>query len=85
MTDPNLVEVFRGGGGFARSDFLSGVLQQEGIPCLVSSDASVAGHPFTVGPMGEFRILVSEEDAERAIEVLTPILTPMDDDAAEDD
>ena len=78
MTDHDLVEVFRGGGGFSRSDFLSGVLEQEEIPCLVSSEASVAGHPFTVGPMGEFRILVSRDDADRALDVLTSILTPLD-------
>lgn len=67
--DSDLVEIFRGGGGKPRADFLSATLEAEGIPCVVRGHG-VAGYPMTVGPMAEFQILVDADDADRASEVL---------------
>lgn len=64
--DDELVEIYRGGGGGLRADFFSSVLRGEGISCLISSGGAIAEHPLTVGPMGEFRLLVRAEDQERA-------------------
>lgn len=77
MFDMNLVEVYRGGGGAFKAQLLKGALNEEGIECVVSSATAIAEHPVTVGPMGEFRILVRAEDRQRAEQVIKGLLFPM--------
>lgn len=71
------VEVYRGGGGPFKADLLKATLDQEGIECIVSSPTAIAEHPLTVGPMGEFRLLVRAGDRERAEEVIKGLLSPV--------
>ena len=48
---------------------LADMLVQSGIPAMAVEDA-VAGYGFTSGQMGKSRILVNEEDAEKASELI---------------
>ena len=72
------VEVFSGGGGPFRAESLRALLESEGIDCIVSTHG-IAGHPFTVGPMARFSLLVAPDDAERARDVLMQVQVPAED------
>ena len=67
------VEIFRGAAVPGRREFYEAVLRNEGIPFLVRSEGGLAEHPVTVGPMGEFIIVVSEEHAAQAKDVLEEV------------
>ena len=64
------VEVFRGAATPGRREFLEAVLREKEIRFVVRSEGAIAAHPLTAGPMGEFVILVSAEDAPRAVDLL---------------
>ena len=64
------IVIYRGHGGPGQADFFRATLEEAGIGCLVRSATSVASHPFTVGPMGEFEILVAADDSARAQQVI---------------
>ncbi len=52
--------------GRAEAEVIKGYLQSNGIECLFQSQVVHAVHPFTVNGLGEVKIMVKEEDFERA-------------------
>ena len=83
------VEVFRGAAAFGRREFIESILREEGIRYVVRSEGGIAEHPITVGPMGEFVVLVSPGDADRVRALLAQVesATPLDadDEGVEED
>lgn len=61
----DLVEVYRASGE-AEAHIIKGLLESEGILCLLRSQAAPSVHAFTVDGMGEVRVMVPESQAERA-------------------
>lgn len=60
-----MIEVYRAKGEL-EAQVVKGLLQSYGIPCVLSSHASSAVHPFAVDGLGEVRVLVPEAQAEEA-------------------
>ena len=60
-----LVEVYRAAGEI-EAQVIRSLLEQYGIPCLLKSNAAPSAHMFAVDGMGEVRIMVWEEMAEKA-------------------
>ncbi|MDQ3987025.1 MAG: DUF2007 domain-containing protein [Actinomycetota bacterium] len=67
----DLVEVYRGGGGDPRALMLKAALAGSGIESVIRAGWAGAQHPVNVGGMGEFALLVRQQDAARAREVLS--------------
>ncbi len=67
------VEVFRGAAVFGRRELIESILRDEKIPYVIRSEGGIAEHPLTVGPMGEFIVLVSEDEADRARALLQEV------------
>ncbi len=65
----DFAEVYRGGGGQFRAEMLRSLLSGSGIESVITGGAT-AGYPTTVGPSGEFAIVVRAEDADRAADLL---------------
>jgi Putative prokaryotic signal transducing protein len=66
VTDEDLIEVYRGGGGEPVAQILRSVLEGAGIECLVTGSWGGSQYPINAGPMGEFALVVRAEDADRA-------------------
>ena len=60
-----LVEVYRAVGE-AEAQIIKGLLESNGIPCLLKSNAAPSVHVFTVDGMGEVKVMVKESRAEEA-------------------
>jgi hypothetical protein len=60
-----ITEVYRASGE-AEALVIKSLLESNGIPCLLRSNAAPSVHVFTVDGMGEFRIMVNETMAEEA-------------------
>jgi len=60
-----MVEVYRAMGE-AESHIIKGLLESNGIRCLLRSNAAPSVHVFAVDGMGEFRVIVEESMAEKA-------------------
>ena len=60
-----LVEVYRAVGE-AEAQIIKGLLESNGIPCLLKSNAAPSVHVFTVDGMGEVKVMVGESTAEEA-------------------
>ena len=58
-------EVYRASGE-AEALVIKSLLESNGIPCLLRSNAAPSVHVFTVDGMGEFRIMVADARAEEA-------------------
>lgn len=69
--DPNveLVEVWKAQGEID-AQIIRSVLEGDGIEAMLSGEAVRLTHGFTVDGLAEVKILVREEDAERAREVI---------------
>jgi hypothetical protein len=52
------------------AQMLSQLLESEGISCLLNSDVPPSIYPVTAGALGEIDLLVDEEQAEQAKELL---------------
>ncbi len=65
MGKDKMVAVYRAAGE-AEALVIKGMLESHGIPALLKSHASPSVHMFTVDGMGEVRVMVWEEMAERA-------------------
>ena len=63
--DKKLVEVYRAASE-AEAQIIKGLLESRGIPCLMKSNAAPSVHVFAVDGMGEVKILVWRELAEKA-------------------
>ena len=60
-----LVEVYQAAGEL-EAQVIKGLLESNGIPCVLRSNAAPSVHVFTVDGMGEVKILVRESRAEKA-------------------
>ena len=60
-----LVAVYRAAGE-AEAQVLKGLLESNGIPCLLKSHAAPSVHAFTVDGMGEVKVMVWKSMAEQA-------------------
>ena len=67
------MEVFRGAAVFGQRELIESILRDEGIPYVIRSEGGIAEHPVTVGPMGEFIVLVPREHAEHAQTLLMEV------------
>ena len=60
-----MVEVYRAGGE-AEALIVKGLLESNGIACLLKSNAAPSVHVFTIDGMGEVKVMVGESVAEKA-------------------
>ena len=59
------MEVYRAASE-AEAQIIKGLLESRGIPCLMKSNAAPSVHVFAVNGMGEVKIMVWRELAEKA-------------------
>ena len=64
-----MVEVYQARGE-AEALVIKGLLESHGIPCLLKSHASPSVHMFAVDGMGEVKVMVWEQAAEQARELI---------------
>lgn len=64
-----LVDVYRASGEL-EAHLIKGLLESNGIPCILKSDAAFSVHAFTVDGMGEVKIAVLESMAEEARRII---------------
>lgn len=64
-SNEELVEVYRAVGE-AEAQLIQGLLESYGIPCLLRSNAARSVHAFAVDGMGEVRVMVWEQTADKA-------------------
>jgi len=67
--DKKLAEVYRAAGE-AEAQIIKGLLESRGIPCLLKSNAAPSVHMFAVDGMGEVKVMVWKEVAEKARELI---------------
>lgn len=60
-----MVEVYRAAGE-AEAQIIKGLLESQGISCLLKSNAAPSVHVFAVDGMGEVRVMVWESVAGKA-------------------
>ncbi len=60
-----LVEVYRASGEM-EAQVIRSLLESWGIPCLLRSNAARSVHAFAVDGMGEVRVMVWEQTADKA-------------------
>ena len=60
-----MVEVYRAAGE-AEAQVIKGLLESNGIACLLQSNAAPSVHPFVFDGMGAVRIMVEESFENRA-------------------
>lgn len=56
--------------------FVKSLLESEGIAVLIPDEHTVGVHSLLANAIGGIRVLVREEDQERAAEILTELATP---------
>jgi len=49
---------------------IQGLLESYGIRCILQSDVTRSVYPFTVDGLAEVRILISDQDLDRARDIL---------------
>jgi len=64
-----LVDVFSASGEM-EAHVIKGLLESNGIPCILKSDAATSVHAFTVDGMGEVKVAVLESRAEEAKRII---------------
>ncbi len=64
-----LVEVYRATGEM-EALVIKGLLESNGIPCFLKSNAAPSVHVLTVDGLGEVAVMVSESMAEKAKELI---------------
>jgi hypothetical protein len=64
-----LVDVYRASGEL-EAHVIKGLLESNGIPCILRSDAASSVHVFTVDGMGEVAVAVLESRAEEAMRII---------------
>ena len=65
-----MTEVYRAAGEI-EALIIKGLVESNGIPCLLKSDAAPSVHVLTVDGMGEVAIMVWESMAEKAKKLIT--------------
>jgi hypothetical protein len=64
-----LVDVYRASGEM-EAHVIKGLLESNGIPCILKSDAASSVHAFTIDGMGEVAVAVLESRAEEAMKII---------------
>jgi len=64
-SNEELVEVYRASGEM-EAQVIRSLLESWGIPCLLRSNAARSVHAFAVDGMGEVRVMVWEQTADKA-------------------
>ena len=64
-----LVDVYRASGEM-EAHVIKGLLESNGIPCILRSDAASSVHAFTVDGMGEVTVAVLESQVEEAKKII---------------
>jgi hypothetical protein len=64
-----MVGVYRASGE-AEARMVKGLLESHGIPCLLKSNAAPSVHAFAIDGLGEVRVMVWEELAKKARELI---------------
>ena len=64
-----MVEVYRAAGE-SEAQIIKGLLESNGIPCLLKSNAAPSVHAFAVDGMGEVGVMVWASMAEKAGEII---------------
>ncbi|NOQ43397.1 MAG: hypothetical protein GQ560_02930 [Dehalococcoidia bacterium] len=64
-----LVDVFSASGEM-EAHVIKGLLESNGIPCILKSDAATSVHAFTVDGMGEVKVAVLESMVEEAKRII---------------
>jgi hypothetical protein len=64
-----MIEVYRANGE-AEALIIKGLLEANGIPCVLKSSAAPSVHVFTVDGMGEVKVMVSNSMAEEATRLI---------------
>ena len=70
MSKRKMIEVYRASGE-AEAQIIKSLLETYGIPCLMKSNAAPSVHVFTVDGMGEVKVMVWEQVAEKARGLIT--------------
>ena len=65
MSKRKMVEVYRAK-GITEAEIIKGLLESNGIACLLKSNVAPSVHAFAVDGMGEVRVLVWGQMAEEA-------------------
>jgi hypothetical protein len=60
-----LVDIYHASGEL-EAQVIKGLLESNGIPCILKSDAASSVHAFTVDGMGEVKVAVLESMADEA-------------------
>jgi hypothetical protein len=60
-----MVEIYRAAGEL-EAQVIKGLLESNGIPCLLKSNAAFSAHMFAVDGMGEVTVMVWESMANKA-------------------
>ena len=60
-----MVEVYRAAGE-VEAQIIKGLLESNGIPCLLQSNAAPSVHPFVFDGMGAVKIMVKESFKDKA-------------------
>lgn len=64
-----IVEVYRAAGE-GEAQVIKGLLESNGIHCLLKSNAAPSVHVFAIDGMGEVKVMVGELVAERAMRLI---------------
>jgi hypothetical protein len=56
--------------GSAEAEVIKGLLEANGIKCLLRGNIAQGVYPFTVNGLGEISIVVNEEDYQQAVKLL---------------
>ena len=64
-----LVDVFSASGEM-EAHVIKGLLESNGIPCILKSDAATSVHAFTVDGMGKVKVAVLESRVEEAKRII---------------
>jgi len=81
MSDANLVVVHAFGTG-PEADMAKSALEAAGIDAMIQADSVGGMRPHVAWASGGFKLLVREEDAEAARDVLEPDEAGIDDEAS---
>jgi hypothetical protein len=69
MTHPQYITVYTSSGQL-EAEIIRSLLEAQGLTVRLSQESAGAVYAFTVGPLGEVDVMVSETDVGKAREVL---------------
>ncbi len=79
-----LVEVYRTWNE-QKAELIKSLLGDYGISCYLSSHITHSVYPIPVDGLGEIRVMVPEEDEDRAVDLVEGYFSPEESDLEEDE